>query len=398
MIAAPGLDSTDWWGTLPGAIRDRLSRASGGMRAVNVVACAGDWQQTVRLVSTEPEIADCIAYCEPYIASGPDGLNPTRWIIASTAENLGGWASQLALRSTPIAGTDGLSLGVGQAEGWEVFVRFRGREFFDLTLLQGAVAIVMTSPDDGVPCYLALARALRNRLTETWLRAGGTLIHAAGVDFQGSAALLTGDKRAGKTTQVCELLSAGLRFVSNDRVIVMPDGTVLGLPISVNIRRATRERYPSLMSWNEGSENPHRIGLHASITDISLRPREFASLFSTDIAAASRARALCELSRDGTQQSAQVCRMTFESAAARLEACVMAAVDASQPFYRLPEGYGTARLTRALSGAAARIYLVKAGEGAILETSSEILRVFGGKFRSGPIGARANHRPSNETL
>jgi len=376
--AVPQWDRTDWWGTLPIAIRNRLSRAAGGMHTATVMASPGGWQQAVTVISTEADIAECIAYCEPYLALGPDAPAPAQCIIAATAENLQDWAAQLPLQRTPIAGTDSLSLGVGQADGWSVFVRFRGPEFFDLTLLQGPVSVVMTSPDDSVPCYLALARVLRNRLTQTWLRAGGTLVHAGSVDFQGRAVLLTGDKRAGKTTQVCELLAAGLRFVSNDRVIVMPDGVVLGLPISVNIRRATRERYPCLMRWKEGAENPHRIGLHASVTDISLKPREFASLFATDIAATSRACAVCELSRDGALPAAQIRRMTLESAAARLGASVMPAVDASQPFYQLPEGYGAARLTRALSDAATRIYDVRAGEGAIWATSTEILRTLGG--------------------
>jgi HprK-related kinase B len=65
---------------------------------------------------------------------------------------------------------------------------------------------------------------INNRFIEQKLNRGGLLGHAAGVRHSGRGISLAGFSGAGKSTLALHLMSRGTTFISNDRVMVEPDG------------------------------------------------------------------------------------------------------------------------------------------------------------------------------
>jgi HprK-related kinase B len=81
------------------------------------------------------------------------------------------------------------------------------------------------------------------------LARGHLLLHAAAVSWNGRAAALAGPPGAGKSTAALHLVEAGYRFVSNDRLLVLPRPErveALGYPKQPRVNPGTLLSHPRL--------------------------------------------------------------------------------------------------------------------------------------------------------
>ncbi len=90
---------------------------------------------------------------------------------------------------------------------------------------------------------------VNNRYAKTVLRRGHLLLHASAVARDGRAVALAGPPGAGKSTTSLHLVEQGLRFVSNDRLLVRPDADgveALGYPKQPRVNPGTLLHHPRL--------------------------------------------------------------------------------------------------------------------------------------------------------
>jgi HprK-related kinase B len=90
---------------------------------------------------------------------------------------------------------------------------------------------------------------VNSRYAKTVLRRGHLLLHASAVARDGRAVALAGPPGAGKSTAALHLIEHGLRFVSNDRLLVRPDTDgveALGYPKQPRVNPGTLLHHPRL--------------------------------------------------------------------------------------------------------------------------------------------------------
>lgn len=87
---------------------------------------------------------------------------------------------------------------------------------------------------------------LRKRLSEE----GYGLVHASGVKMGDSVLLFQAWRYTGKTNTLMTLLRNGADYLSDDRLWVNQDGTVLGYPVPINMMPSNIESYPGLSAMS----------------------------------------------------------------------------------------------------------------------------------------------------
>lgn len=93
-------------------------------------------------------------------------------------------------------------------------------------------------------------------------RLGRTPVHAAAVLApSGSALLLAGDARAGKSTTTINLISAGWDYLSDDQVVLSPEGAAIGV-----------EGWPRPFHLDEGWERGEPTGRRRTVDASTLGP------------------------------------------------------------------------------------------------------------------------------
>lgn len=212
------------------------------------------------------------------------------------------------------------------------FARFADAQLYDLTVLSQDETIVVAGRG-GPPVFLAGVRALRNVAATIWNARGGVYLHAAALDMGGEGILLLGPRRAGKTSQVCGLLArSGAAFISNDRALLFSDGTLVGVPVAVNLRAGTLKRFAALEGLRTAHDAGHNIS-ERTTDDISVAPAAFAGCFGARLVSASRIKHVFALSLSHDREGVSVARMPVGSLAEELCRAQFDAVDASQPFW-----------------------------------------------------------------
>lgn len=90
-------------------------------------------------------------------------------------------------------------------------------------------------------------RLIREAMLRTYEDAGAVIFHAAGVDVCGAGVMICGPRGAGKTTMAAALLrSGGAALMANDRVLALPGGHLVAVPLPVPAGRGTIEAFPEL--------------------------------------------------------------------------------------------------------------------------------------------------------
>jgi hypothetical protein len=98
----------------------------------------------------------------------------------------------------------------------------------------------------GFPLGRVVRPALRPALQLAVLRRGAAAVHAAAVEHEGGAVLLSGWSETGKTEAALALAERGARFLSDKWTVCGSDGTASAFPISVGIRRWVLPSLPLL--------------------------------------------------------------------------------------------------------------------------------------------------------
>jgi hypothetical protein len=320
-------------------------------RAIGLAAAASTVSQTLDYLS---------GYLDRTSAPGVHILE-----AAPAGAELRAWAERARPAATPIAGSR-LTIASGLSGDASWHLRFEAAAFADLTIFLPGRTVVLT-PDAGVvPPHLALARLVRNRLSSEWSVSGAAYLHAGCVAIGGRGIVILGDKFSGKTTQICELVSRGAAFTSNDRIFIFPDGGVVGLPVSVNIRPATLARYDSLAAWRGvRSPNPHRVGMSVPDCDVSLPVGRFTAAFGTRVSPAVPLQAIVKLVRhDGASTEARA--LDGAELVDLMTSSLFDGIDYSQPYWehRPPSPRMIADL---VENQASTAFEVRVGEGGIAD-------------------------------
>ena len=109
-------------------------------------------------------------------------------------------------------------------------------------LLPHGNRILLCLPRGAQDIDIVVMRAIRSTIIRGIQESGCRFLHASAVSRGPKCVLIAGDKFAGKTTTMTQLLLRGCDFLSNDKVAVSVVGTKLraqGFPIAAGIRRGT---------------------------------------------------------------------------------------------------------------------------------------------------------------
>ncbi|MBI3767950.1 MAG: hypothetical protein HY271_05560 [Deltaproteobacteria bacterium] len=137
--------------------------------------------------------------------------------------------------------------------GAQAFVRIAAR--------QGGIEIV--APTDHARVRISLMRVIRELAMLQSLHRGDLFIHAAAGVLRGRAVVIAGQKRAGKTTMLLDLLRRGeVQYLSNDRIMVDTSAdppVVRGMPTIVKVRAESLRFVPSLTEPAPGDPQRHYL-------------------------------------------------------------------------------------------------------------------------------------------
>jgi hypothetical protein len=109
--------------------------------------------------------------------------------------------------------------------------------------------ISLLSPEGNLGARTALMRVVRELAMSHSRQTGGLLLHAAALSLGSRGLIITGPKRAGKTTLLAYLLRETRgSYVSNDRLLVSrrTPYTARGMPTIITLRQSTLDRLASL--------------------------------------------------------------------------------------------------------------------------------------------------------
>ncbi len=299
-----------------------------------IVSWVENRSESFQLYSSHTTLSEMIKYCQGFFSIGGATNNDRRLSVLKLPSKLEELAMHFVSGAVPIPNSC-LRIASIKALDANCYIRFNNRSLYDVTLFCKEKSSIYVSSVAGPPEYLALARLLRNATVSKWGELGGICMHAAAVDINGRAVLLLGEKYSGKTTILCEMLCKGsVRFISNDRAIVMPNGMVRGLPVSVNIRAATMQLYKPLSQMAEcGVANQHRIGLSYSLDDVSLSVTKFVEAFGVEICAERKISLIVIIKRDELVDDLVVKSGTFLNMGHLITQNKLDEFDYSQPFW-----------------------------------------------------------------
>jgi hypothetical protein len=141
-------------------------------------------------------------------------------------------------------------------EGCDAFISdvgFEGHEHVVLKKGESVLVVLRNTDEQSIRMPL---RVVREVLLREFENNGASLFHAAMVElWEGSGALIVGDKAAGKTTTMMHLLVGGAAYVSNDMTIVKGDqnGGMLGYgwPLSVRVGMGLVDSLIGLKSFSK---------------------------------------------------------------------------------------------------------------------------------------------------
>lgn len=93
------------------------------------------------------------------------------------------------------------------------------------------------------------------------------LMHASGVRFDGETTLFPAWRSAGKTNTLLSLLREGADYLSDDRLWVGADGSVLGYPLGVNFHPRNADSFEEIRITHDTSEERIRHEVHEFIAE-----------------------------------------------------------------------------------------------------------------------------------
>lgn len=215
-------------------------------------------------------------------------------------------------------------------------VRYEQSRFYDLTLFSPEMVSVVAACTNGPPPFLALVRTLRNHVACRRLENGELFLHGAAVKTESGGILLLGDRRAGKTTQLCELLTQhSAKFISNDRVFLSSDSQISGVPVSVNLRQPTIDHFRQFDLNCEKGE-VHAVGTVRARGDVSLSVPDFVERLRCRIVSHSHLRTIVVLTHNPEGKGVHIEQLDRKDLEDLVLAQQFLLVDKTQPFWKVP--------------------------------------------------------------
>lgn len=160
------------------------------------------------------------------------------------------------------------------AEGLRTVVDEPARVAYEVDAAGRCVTLV--APPGTVAVRTALMRVVRELAMHHARTKGGLLLHAAALAVGHRGLILAGEKHAGKTTLLVNLLRHGAaRYVSNDRVLVSVASSppvLRGMPTIVSVRPGTVAFFPSLGETIRARGFRFRFTLQEALGSDAARP------------------------------------------------------------------------------------------------------------------------------
>jgi hypothetical protein len=154
----------------------------------------------------------------------------------------------------------------------------------------------------------------------------GCHLHASAASRSGKTLLFCGDKFAGKTTSLLEMLRNGWDFTSNDEVMLCPDGRVFGVPISIGVRAGTRKALKELAMVGDRAAGLEGQTITMGIADIC-------GAFRSNIKPSGQCAVICFLKSADGDEEFNVRRIDYTEAQKLLLSTVLAQISKHQEFW-----------------------------------------------------------------
>ena len=297
-------------------------------------------QDGYRLLARDEILSAAVTYCSPYFTTcrphEPSCRADSQHLVAGLAPAaLAAWGIRDLGEAVPMTEHRRLRWTDHRVGEWRVICRFRDDALLDIFTFGPSLDATLIV-DTAIPVHLGLVRLLRNRFTSDRLGAGHRLLHGAAMNIDEHGLLLLGEKEAGKTTMVCELLNRDIAsFVSNDRAILSPDSTISGLPVSVAIRASTIDRY-SALNRRSRSLLSHRLGLDETGTQ-TYTVRDLVECFSATITPTVSLETIVHLVRS-QGSGVRLSQLSANDAYQQITSSILPIPDSTQPFWGSGQG------------------------------------------------------------
>ncbi len=197
---------------------------------------------------------------------------------------------------------------------------------------EGSIEIICREHEPGA--RLGIMRVIRELAMGAAQHAGGRFLHAAAISISGRALIIAGPRSAGKTSLLTYLLShLEADFLTNDRLLAMPAGEVVGLrgmPTIVSIRDGTLGLFPRLRdslqtqgftsrrTLQECREAGDIVSANATPGRTGISPAQYCALLGCEPARDSRASVLLFPRQTGQPGGVELQRLDRKTTAAML--------------------------------------------------------------------------------
>jgi hypothetical protein len=159
------------------------------------------------------------------------------------------------------------------AEGLRTVVDEPARVAYEVHATGRCVTLVTPPGKTGV--RTALMRVVRELAINHARERGGLLLHAAALAVGNRGLILAGEKNAGKTTLLVNLLRhGGARYVSNDRTLVSLAASppaLHGMPTIISVRPGTLAFFPRLGEQLRARGFQYRLTLQEAVGRVAAR-------------------------------------------------------------------------------------------------------------------------------
>lgn len=249
----------------------------------------------------------------------------------------------------------------------------RGRWIFDEDMevfygrSPGGSEVTVLAEADGPGARVALMRVCRELAMVEAREAGALLVHCSGVVRDGRAVVISGPKRAGKTSLLLHALQAeNAAFLANDRAAISlderGDWTARGIPTVVALRSATIRLFPALaerlrtssyshpQTIEEVRRAPERQPWGAADNGADLSPRQLCDLLGRPATPEATLSVLLFPRVDPGVDGIEMCDLSPSEALRRLDAGLLAAGQTDER----PDAFMDGRTTQGPAGDFAR--------------------------------------------
>jgi hypothetical protein len=208
-------------------------------------------------------------------------------------------------------------------------------DFYDVLYIKDEQVRVVEDSSPGVAGRRArggLMRAIREQAMDYVWRRGSSILHGAAFVEGGKAVIIAGDKRAGKTSLLCAVLSLlpDSGFLANDRIALSSHGGELiarPVPTIISLRAGSLEVVPGLAARTAAIVSDYNgtpLPTHQNLQRMAMTTAQFASIMESTVCASAPVRSIVFPLIDPGQETFSLRKLDSEQSQRRILNAVFA--------------------------------------------------------------------------